>query len=306
MRVRRLDATPAPTPILSHVGRVTPTKNAADHTIPLITAATQATRTDPFQSGFLIELPSAGELLVTGDIHGNAGNLQRIVQVADLGRCPGRHLVLQELVHELQAVDDVCRSYRLVEIAAQLKCAYPKQVHILLGNHEFAECLGLEIGKRGRELNAAFADGLRAAYGESWEEVKEAYHEFWTSCPLAVHTSNGLFVSHSTPHLDRMNGLTLEYLRTATVADAFRRDGPVFSLLWDRDYRPQTAEAFAQRMQAEVLLVGHTACADGMQVPNKRHIILDSKDFEGRYVLLPLDRELDQRRVLAYVQRLYR
>ena len=98
MRVRRLDATPAPTPILSHVGRVTPTKNAADHTIPLITAATQATRTDPFQSGFLIELPSAGELLVTGDIHGNAGNLQRIVQVADLGRCPGRHLVLQELV----------------------------------------------------------------------------------------------------------------------------------------------------------------------------------------------------------------
>ncbi len=124
---------------------------------------------------------------------------------------------------------------------------------------------GLEIGKRGRELNAAFADGLRAAYGESWEEVKEAYHEFWTSSPLAVHTSNGLFVSHSTPHLDRMDGLTLEYLRTATAADAFRREGPVFSLLWDRDYRPEAAEAFARRMQAEVLLVGHTACTDGMR-----------------------------------------
>ncbi len=285
---------------------MTPTKNAADHTIPLIRAATQATRTDPFQSGFLIELPSEREMLVTGDIHGNGGNLQRIIQLADLGRCPRRHLVLQELVHELQAVDDICRSYRLVEIAAQLKCAYPKQVHILLGNHEFAECLGLEIGKRGRELNAAFADGLRAAYGKSWEEVRDAYHEFWTSSPLAVRTSNGLFVSHSTPHLDRMDGLTLEYLRTATVADAFRREGPVFSLLWDRDYRAQAGEAFARRMQAEVLLVGHTACTDGMHVPNKRHIILDSKDFEGRYVLLPLDRELDQRRVLAYVQRLYR
>jgi hypothetical protein len=284
---------------------MTPTKNAADHTIPLIRAATEATRTDPFQTRFLVELPSEGELLVTGDIHGNAGNLQRIVQIADLERCPRRHLILQELVHEVQALDDICRSYRLVEIAAQLKCAYPKQVHILLGNHELAECLRLEIGKRGRELNQAFDEGLRAAYGEGWEEVKDAYREFWTSSPLAVHTSSGLFVSHSTPQLDHMNGLTLDYLRTATAAEAFRRDGPVFALLWDRDYSPQAAEIFAQRMQAKVLLVGHTACADGLSVPNDRHIILDSKDFEGRFVLLPLDRDLDQRGVLAYVHRLY-
>jgi hypothetical protein len=285
---------------------VNPTKNAADHTIPLIRAAAQATRADAFQSGFLIELPAEGEMLVTGDIHGNGGNLQRILQVADLGRCPGRHLILQELVHEVDAVDDICRSYRLVEIAAQLKCAYPKQVHILLGNHEFSECLRLEIGKRGRDLNESFDEGLRAAYGEGWEDVKDAYREFWTSSPLAVRTSNGLFVSHSTPRLDHMDELTLDYLRTATAADAFRREGPIFAMLWDRDYRPEAAEAFAQRMQAEVLVVGHTACTDGMRVPNRRHIILDCKDMEGRYVLLPLDRELDQRRVLAYVHRLYR
>ena len=284
---------------------MTPTKNAADHTIPLIRAATQATRTDPFQSGFLIHLPSEGELLVTGDLHGNGGNLQRIIQVADLGRCHRRHLVLQELVHELEAVDNICRSYRLVEMAAQLKCAYPRQVHILLGNHEFAECLRLEIGKRGRELNEAFDEGLRAAYGEGWEEVKDAYREFWSSSPLAVHTSNGLFVSHSTPRLDHMDDLTLDYLRTAAVDEVFRRGGPIFAMLWDRDYRPQSAEAFARRIHAEVLLVGHTACTDGMRVPNNRHIILDSKDMEGRYVLLPLDRELDQRQVLAYVHRLY-
>ena len=152
----------------------------------------------------------------------------------------------------------------------------------------------------------AFDEGLRSAYGDGWSEVKDAYREFWTSSPLAVHTSNGLFVSHSTPRLDRVNGLSLEYLQTVTVAEAFRRDGPVFAMLWDRDYRPEAADAFARRMQAEVLLVGHTACAEGMRVPNHRHIILDSKDMEGRYALLPLDRELDQRQVLAYVHRLYR
>ena len=120
---------------------MTPTKTSTDRTIPLIMSAAQANRTDPFRSGFLIHLPAEGELLVTGDLHGNGGNLQRILQIADLGRCPQRHLVLQELVHEVESVDDTCRSYRLVEIAAQLKCAYPNQVHILLGNHEMAECL---------------------------------------------------------------------------------------------------------------------------------------------------------------------
>jgi hypothetical protein len=253
-----------------------------------------------------VELPAEGELLVTGDVHGNGANLQRILQVADLGRSPSRHLILQELVHELHAVDDICHSYRLVEVAAQLKCAHPKQVHILLGNHEFSECLGMDIGKRGRELNLAFDEGLRVAYGDGWEEVKSAYREFWTSSPLAVRTEIGLFVSHSTPRKDHMNGLTLDYLRTATAVEAFRRNGPIFSMLWDRDYRPETADAFAERMGAEVLLVGHTACAEGMMVPNHRHIILDSKDMDARYVLLPLSRELDQRRVLAYVQKLYR
>jgi hypothetical protein len=284
---------------------VTPTKNSTDQTIPLIKAAAQANRNDPFRSGFLIHLPSEGELLVTGDLHGNGGNLQRILEIANLERRPGRHLVLQELVHEVESVDDICRSYRVVEIAAQLKCAYPNQVHILLGNHEVAECIRLEIGKHGRELIEAFDEGLRAAYGDAWEAVKEAYREFWISSPLAVRTSNGLFVSHSTPRLERMDGLSLEYLQTADVADAFRCDGPVFAMLWDRDYRAEAAEAFAQRMQAQVLLVGHTACRDGLRVPNKRHIILDSKDMEGRYALLPLDRDLDQRQVLAFVHRLY-
>jgi hypothetical protein len=58
-------------------------------------------------------------------------------------------------------------------------------------------------------------------------------------------------------------------------------------------------------VDAEVLIVGHTACENGFHVPNARHIILDSKDMDARFALLPLDRELNQRQVLAYVHRLY-
>ena len=278
----------------------------ADRAIALMQRAAEASRSDAFRFGFVIELPSEGEALVTGDLHGNRANLQRIIQLSNLQRHPKRHLVLQELVHDLETEDDVCRSYRLVEIAAQLKSAFPNQAHILLGNHEFSEMLNLEIGKRGRELNEPFEQGMRAAYGERWEEVKNAYRVFWRGSPLVVRTANRVLVSHSTPRLDRMDDLTLDYLRTASPDAVFHRDGPVFAMLWDRDYRPEAAEAFARRMQAEVLIVGHTPCRDGWRIPNDRHVVLDCKDLEARYALLPLDRELSQRQILAYVHKLYR
>ncbi len=268
-------------------------------------AAAQACRRDPFQAGFLVELPKKGELLVTGDLHGNGGNLRRIVKLANLPRYANRHLVLQELVHQTHGGDDVCRSYRLVETAARLKATFPSQVHLLLGNHEFSELLDLQIGKRGQELNLAFEEGLRAAYADRWKDVKEAYCRFWRTCPLCVRTASRIFVSHSTPRAARMGSLDLDYLRHASPDDVFDRNGPVFAMIWGRDYRPETADEFARRMEADVLIVGHTPCDNGMDVPNHRHIILDCKDMEGQYILLPLDRQLTQDAVLAKARRLY-
>lgn len=273
--------------------------------IALMDAATKANQGDSFRSGFLIDLPARGEVMVTGDLHGNTANLRRIVQIANLQRFRDRHLILQELVHELDSITEVCRSYRLIEMAARLKTTFPNQVHILLGNHEFSELLSLEIGKRGRELNSAFRDGVEVAYGFRSEDVIKAYHRFWRSCPLAIHTENRLLISHSTPHMDKSAPFSLDYFRKVPPAEVFLREGPVFSLLWGRDYRPEAAEAFAQRMSADVLLVGHTACKEGMHVPNARHVILDCKDLEGRYVLLPLTAPLTQAEVVSSVQKLY-
>lgn len=277
---------------------------SAEQTLSVMKNATAASRADIFRSGVLVELPAEGEVMVTGDLHGNCENLRRIIEVAGLKLHPHRHLILQELVHELDAKDDLCRSYRLVEMAAQLKSMFPDQVHVLLGNHEFSEMLELEIGKRGRELNSAFDDGGRAKYGERWEGIRRAYLAFWKSSPVAVRTASRLFISHSTPRLDHIGPLSLEFLRTAQIEQILSRESPVFNMLWDRDYRSEAADLFAERMHAEVLIVGHTACLQGVRVPNERHIIIDSKDHNARYALVPLDRELGQRTVLAYVRKL--
>jgi hypothetical protein len=276
-----------------------------DALVAAMRKAAMANLATPNQRGFLVELPPEGEILITGDIHGNLANLRRIIKLADLQNHPRRHLVLQELVHELDSLDEICKSHRLVEIAAKLKLAVPSRVHILLGNHEFAEILELGIGKNGRALNAAFEDGLRLSYGDRWKEAKDGLCGFWRSCPLAIRTANRLFISHSTPRKEMVEHLSLDFFKKASPAEVFQRDGAVFSMLWDRDYQQETAEAVAARMDADLLIVGHTACPEGRRIPNERHIILDSKDFEARYLLLPLDSPVSQDLALEHLHRLY-
>lgn len=281
-----------------------PHRTNADHAIALMAQATAANAADPFRKGFLVELPAEGELLVAGDLHGNLGNLERIIKLANLPRHRSRHLLLQELVHEYDG-REVCRSYRLVEIAARLKVMFPERIHMILGNHEFAEVTGLEIGKNGETLNWSFAEGLKDAYGDRWQEVKDAYCDFWRTTPLAVRTPNRLFISHSTPRLEKLGDLSLDYLRNVSPEEVFSRAGIIFPMLWGRDYRPESAQAVAERMAADVLVVGHMPCDDGFSVPNERHVILDCKDLEGRYALVPLDRPLTQSQVIDRIKKLY-
>ncbi len=278
---------------------------SADFAVELMREAVRANLGEAGRQGLLIDLPPEGEIMVTGDLHGNRRNFDRCVALANLPRRRERHLMFQELVHELDSVDGFCRSHRLVELAAALKRAFPRQVHVLLGNHEFAELLRLSIGKKGRELNKAFEEGGRRLYGARWGEVREAYCAFWMTCPVAIRTPNRILIAHSTPRLERVGDLSAEYLRSVLPAQAFRRNSPVFTMLWGRDYRQASADAIAKRFDVDVLLVGHTPAETGLAVPNTRHVILDCKDQAGQYVLLPLDKPLTQEDVIAQAKKLF-
>ena len=91
----------------------------------------------------------------------------RALVIAALDRHPQRHLVLQELVHEINKNDDdrPDRSHRLVDLVSALKCQYPQRVHLILGNHELSELTGRTIGKDGHALNLRFRQGMELAYG---------------------------------------------------------------------------------------------------------------------------------------------
>jgi len=283
-----------------------PGPSAADAAIALVRRAAEANIANPWRRGAVIELDAQGDCLVAGDLHGNLVNFQRLVAIANLPRFPERHLVIQELVHEVdKIVSDLCLSYRLVEMAARLKVTFGDRVHIIMGNHEFAEMLDFGIAKNRRPLNEAFDAGLERAYGAAWPRLKEAYKEFWRSLPLAVRSRNGLFICHSAPSRHHLPEIDLEYLHNLEPGAGFDRQSPVYHLLWDRDYAEETATAFARKMQARWLILAHTPCKDGHGMPNSRTLVLDSKDAAGCYALLPLRGTLTARQLRGAVHRIY-
>jgi len=155
----------------------------------------------PGRRGRVVYLDGVEEVMVVGDLHGHLGHFARVLKLADLGGHPGRHLVLQEVTHGRHRYEDGSdKSHQLVDLVAALKCQFPGRVHLLMGNHEMAQWQNRWIGK-GKEMscNELFRAGVESAYGEYGERIYQRYLELFAVLPLAVRTSNRVFVSHSLP-----------------------------------------------------------------------------------------------------------
>lgn len=260
--------------------------------LPIIRRAALLSRATPGRSGGIVSLPaeSTDDVLVVGDLHGNLLAFRKILAIADLKAHPKRHLVLQELVHgDLSYPDEGGdRSHQLVDLVAVLKCEYPDRVHLILGNHELSELTGRPIAKNGVALNALFQKGIETAYGPMAGTITEAYHEFFRSLPLAVRCPNRVFLCHTIPDGSMLDGLDLEPLRTGVwTADAMKRGGAVYAMTWGRDDRPETADRFAELMDADCFITGHQPCDDSVRVANHRLLIVDGTGPYPSYCLFP-------------------
>jgi Calcineurin-like phosphoesterase len=270
----------------------TPSRNAGE-TIDRMHRAAILTRRDPKRRGNVIYLPPKGEVLITGDMHGCRPNFDRVVKFAALDRHPNRHLVLHELEHggprDEQRGD---LSWTLVEDAAELKSEFPEQVHIMLANHDVAEILNIQLHKGSTNLTQSFWEGLMHAYGDRAAEVKEAYCDFFKSLPLAIKCPNGVWISHSTPHVDALIDFDYSLFDRELSDKDFTRESDLYSFLWGRNQDEMAARIFAEHVASSVLIVGHQPSQMGYKTPNSFHIILYSDNQLGRYILLPLEKDV--------------
>jgi hypothetical protein len=186
--------------------------------------AIAAFRSTSGRRGRLVQLEGAREVLVAGDLHGNVENFRLLLEKARLGKHPERHLVLQELVHGpfcYPAGGD--KSHQLVDLLAALKCQHPREVHLLLRNHELAQWTGQAIAKSEFELNSLFRTGVDTAYGASAAEIYAAYLDLLAVVPLAVRTGNRIFLSHSLPKAARLENFDPAVLESETHSEQERK-----------------------------------------------------------------------------------
>ena len=256
--------------------------------------ALMAIRAAPGRQGHRVMLSDCEELIVAGDLHGHVGNLQAILRQANLAQNPGRHLVLQELIHSpFRYPEGGDKSHQLVDLFAALKCQFPNRVHYLPGNHELAQWTNRTILKGAVSYNELFREGVQTAYRHAAQDIYRLYVEIFRTAPLALQTQNGVFLSHSLPPRRWLDSLALERLTEDCYEDAdLQPGGLVYSMVWGRDVDDDHVAEFLRRVGAEWLVTGHIPTDDGYLLPNTRQVIVDCSDSPAAILRIPGNRPL--------------
>jgi hypothetical protein len=265
--------------------------------------ATKLFRSTPGRVGGVVAPEGVEEVMVVGDLHGNIPAFRRVLEVAVLNQNPGRHLVLQELIHGPRFYPEGGdQSHQLLDMVASLKCRYPDRVHLILGNHELSELTGRIIRKRGVVLNQTFREGISTAYGDRADAVYEAYKALFAALPLAIRTPNRVFLCHTIPNKPDLDRLDLELLKVDTwPPEAMARRGTIYALTWGRDSAPEVVDRFAAMVDADWFITGHQPCDKGFRLANQRQIIIDGSNRHPAYCLFPTREPVTIEALLAHV-----
>jgi hypothetical protein len=244
--------------------------------------AARANLDDPRRRGSTLWIEGDHRVVIAGDIHGHRANLAKTLSFADLDATSPSVLVLQEIIHgppDPRTGQD--RSFDMVLRAARLKNSYPRQLVLLLGNHDVAQVSGNEITKEGRGVCREFAKALSADYGEDGGEILEAVCEFCLSMPLAVRFSNGVLATHSLPSPRRTELAGVEIFDRPITPDDLRRGQPVYEWTWGRKQTPEQVEQLAEKLGVSMFVLGHQYLPEGYDFIGERAVILASDHERG-------------------------
>jgi hypothetical protein len=278
----------------------------ADHVVETFGAAGDENKLSSFRKFQVVQLPSEGEVWMTGDIHDHRNNFRKLIEAADLEHNPQRHLVLHELIHgdhfDASGAED---SWHMLFQAADLKCRFANQVHFLLANHDLAQIHGEGIMKAGAGVCEAFNAGVKRDFGDRATIVTVAITEFLLTLPLAIRCPSGLFFCHSLPTDEQIKTFDFTVFdRDLVPADYRRRVGPVYQLIWGRNVTPVGVEEFAQHVGANLIITGHQPQDSGYMINGDKHLIIASDHNQGVFVPLDLAETYDMPTVARRMKKL--
>jgi hypothetical protein len=278
---------------------------SAAEVIETFDSAAEENRLSSLRHEQTVNLPAAGEVWMTGDIHDHRTNFAKLLRAADLGNHPQRHLVLHELIHgdhyDAAGAED---SWHTLYQAAALKASYSSQVHFMLANHDLAQIQGEGIMKAGFSVCEAFIAGVKRDFGADADAVNFSISEFLLSLPLAIRCPQGLFFCHSLPNDAQIDAFDFTIFdRELNGRDYQRRIGPVYQLIWGRNMSPATAEKFAGKIDTKILVTGHQPQESGFAVNGDHHLILASDHNQGVFLPIDLGRPYEMNELVQNIQK---
>lgn len=254
----------------------------------LLYKTAELNRKQPQRSGCVVELPQAGTLLATGDLHDNAPALTRITKQASLDQSPDHHLVLHELIHGKTRLSGMDLSIRTLARACAVKLAYPGQVHFLLSNHELSQRRQEHVFKKSGSDVDAFNDGLKHLFGEDQAvHVHEAFNAYVDSLPLAVRCANGVMVAHSLPAPRKLQAFDPGVLMRQLTDQDFAKNGSAYLMVRGRHHDEKLAQHLADAWRVRTFILGHQPADMGWEEKAHNILVLNSDHSHG--VCLPID-----------------
>lgn len=261
--------------------------------IEILQAGAHACRTDSCRDGNVLQLPAVGELLLAGDLHNHQHNFRCIQDIAALDENPGRHVLLQELIHGGplgNEGDDQSIDMLLEAILWQME--YPGRIHFLLANHDLAQVQKVPVTKDGFNLTERFNRHLEIRFGAKAEEVRNALRTFVMSQAIAAISVSGIIMTHSLPGDRDMQTFDPTILRRSLTDEDFVRGGSVHQLIWGRNQSANVLSILSNTWYAEAFICGHQQQDAGFGIIDPNMLIIDSSHVSGSVVLIDLSKEV--------------
>jgi Icc-related predicted phosphoesterase len=230
----------------------------------------------------LIELPRKGKTIIVTDIHGNAQDYYRYMDLWEEFQSEDNHFILTgDFIHNTKNPDGS------LEIIESVKKHYEQEenFHALLGNHEWAQLTGTSIFKAGYNQNYDFLNLVELKYGYLADDKLHSYFDLFRKLAIAVITENQVLISHAGP------AKTLESPDDIRNITDYKEDPVLYEMLWERNYSLSRnyLDPFLKKFHCKTSIVGHTP-VDGVEL-NGNQLVVSSSFGKGKKAYVELDLE---------------
>lgn len=267
----------------------------------LLRRTAQANRDDPARRACCAYVDAPANLLMTGDLHDNTRGLMQVVKLARLGKSPRHRLVLHEIVHGPNRLNGMDLSIRTLARACAVKLAYPKQVYMMLSNHELAQRRQEHVFKDGGSDIDAFNGGLGHLFGDEAGDVHAAFDDYVDSLLLAVRCGNGVMCAHSLPSPRRIDDFDPAVLERELTEKDYASDGSAHLMVWGRHQTQKVATELANTWGVETFLLGHQPADMGWEEMAHNGLILASDHEHACALPIDLEEQLDRDELTQYI-----